>query len=240
MSQASGAIGEVGLSTTNYSGAEASEARRVGFIIFTVLLGMVWSQASSMMAVGPITAYIIVGIQCAFYLGYTLRYRDGLIARLFLFSIGAGLAELLADWSLVEQTGSLLYDPSGPFLMQSPLYMPLAWALILIPLGYLGVQLGGFVSLPWATVLTAVGAAVYIPLYEHWATGARWWAYHNATMIGGVPWYIIVGELLSVLPLPLFLARVDRTRVWILPLLGIVEGLWIWGAYSISYGVIPR
>ena len=240
MSQPSGAIGERDLSTTDYAGTVATEARRVRFIVFTVLLGMVWSQASSMMHVGPITAYIIVGIQCALYLGYTLRYRDGLIARLFLFSIGAGLTELLADWWLVERTGSLLYEPSGPFLIRSPIYMPLAWALILIPLGYLGIQLGGYVSLPWATVLTAVGAAAYIPLYEHWATGARWWAYRSATMIGGVPWHIIVGELLSVLPLPLFLARVDRTKAWITTLLGIVEGLWIWGAYSISYGVLLK
>ena len=240
MSQPSGSIGEGGLSTADYSGAVATEARRVRFIVFSVLLGIVWSLASSMMAVGPITAYIIVGIQCALYLGYTLRYRDGLIARLFLFSIAAGLTELLADWWLVEQTGSLLYDPSGPFLVQSPLYMPLSWALILIPLGYLGIQLGGYVSLPWATVLTAVGGAAYIPLYEHWATGARWWAYRSATMIGGVPWFIIVGELLLVLPLPLLLARVDRTKAWITTLLGIVEGLWIWGAYSISYGVIPK
>ncbi|MDP3064806.1 MAG: hypothetical protein Q8O40_16640 [Chloroflexota bacterium] len=208
--------------------------------MLTVLLGVIWSQASSIMAVGPITAYIIVGIQCALYLGYTLRYRDGLIARLFLFSIAAGLTELLADRWLVEQTGSLLYNPSGPFLMQSPFYMPLAWALILIPLGYLAIQLGGYVSLPWATALTAVGAAAYIPLYEHWAIDARWWSYRNATMIGGVPWYIIVGELLSVLPLPLFLARVDRTRAWTIGFLGILEGLWIWGAYAVSYGGIPK
>lgn len=44
--------------------------------------------------------------------------------------------------------------------------------------------------------------AINIPLYEQWAKGVNWWFYRNTAMLGGTPWYIIDGEFLIALSLP--------------------------------------
>jgi hypothetical protein len=69
---------------------------------------------------------------------FAFSQKDFFLKRLLVFGVAAGVVELLADCWLVKNTGTLVYPTDEPMVACSPLYMPLAWAVILIQIGYLG------------------------------------------------------------------------------------------------------
>ena len=142
--------------------------------------------------------------------------------------------ELLADRWLVDGAGTLVYDEGGPFVLRSPLYMPFAWALILVPLGYLGLRLATRFPLAVVSVFVALVGSLYVPLYEEWARGSSWWYYGSTSMLGSTPWYIIGGEFLMALALPAGLSLVREAEIGWRVALGLLDGLWIWAAYAIA------
>ena len=57
-------------------------------------------------------------------------------------------------------------------------------------------------------------------------------------MLGATPWYIIVGEFLIVALLPFLLQKLEILHpVQIIPL-GIIEGLWIWICYALTFQLL--
>ena len=168
---------------------------------------------------------------------FAFRQKDLFLKRLLLFGLAAGLVELLADCWLVKSTGTLVYPTDEPMVACSPLYMPLAWAVILIQIGYLGWLISNKEKM-WISMLCSIviGFAV-IPLFEHWAKNAGWWYYQNCKMIGNTPWYIILAEGLICSLLPLFYKYIyERNYGWQL-ILGVSEGLWIWLSYFIAFHI---
>jgi hypothetical protein len=154
------------------------------------------------------------------------------------FGLVAGVTELVADCWLVSNTGTLIYTTDEPMIACSPFYMPFAWAVLLIQIGYLG-WLISLEEKMWVSIIatTIIGFAV-IPLFEHWAKGAGWWYYVNCRMIGNTPWYIILAEGMICSFMPLFFRHIhQRHYVFQLPL-GIIQGLWIWLSYFIAYNLI--
>lgn len=212
--------------------------RRTKFVLFTILLVIVWNFTSSFLGLGWITATIITFAIITLNMIYIYRYQDALLGRFLLFGLAAGWTELLADRWLVEATGTLVYVPGGPFVMRSPLYMPFAWAVVLVQIGYIGWRLAGWLGTPAASILTALLGAVNIPLYEQWARGANWWFYQNAPMLGHTPWFIICGEALITLALPGVLLAAEKAPPGWSIALGILQGLWIWVSYAFFYTLL--
>ena len=203
----------------------------------TLLLTLVWIGACSLFAPGWIAASLITGINWLIFMGYSLAYRDKLVARIMLLALVAGWIELLADRWLVEVTQTLVYHPGGPFVLCSPLYMPFAWGAVLIQTGYVGWRIIQLKGLGWAIFLTGILGVATIPLYEWWANGALWWFYRNTRMWSVVPVYIILGEFFIAGGLVLLIYRLEEKPWSLAPLLGAIQGFWIWACYGVSFGL---
>lgn len=208
------------------------------FVFFTLLFALGWNFTSSLVGWGWPTATIIsFGLVSAFT-WYVWRRHEYVLGRILLFGLTTGWTELLADRWLVETTGTLLYLPGGPFVVSSPLYMPFAWTVVVTQLGYFGWWMGKRWGLPAASLLIALFGAVNIPLYEQWAKNANWWYYRNTPMLGNTPWYIIAGEFLIALSLPVAIALVEKKH-WSLSICaGVVQGLWVGVSYGLAFWLL--
>lgn len=212
---------------------------RTYFILLT--LGLV-------LGVGVVSDRYHLGWQSAAWLAYgtfalmglfTWRFSDVLLRKLMIFGLIAGFGELLADWWLVDSTGTLIYPNDEPILICSPLYMPFAWAVILIQIGYLSWLVGTWKSMPIAVLSAALMGLLIIPLMEHWAKDAGWWYYINCRMLGSAPLYIIAGEGVICTMLPLFFRQINNRAGWYYAIgLGIAQGAWIWLSYVICYNLL--
>jgi hypothetical protein len=197
--------------------------------------GLAWSALDAWMEWGPWSAYACVGITSVLYIAHVQWRKHSVLTQLLVFGIGAGLAELAADWWLVSVTRTLHYAQWGPFLIDSPSYMPLSWAGILLSMGWLGwvVQrrFGMLAGMAAATVVTGV----YVPVFEGLAHYAGWWTYSDCRMWGPVPWYIIIGEALVGLSLtPLVKHVLAGSGIKVAFVSGLGAGLWIWAAYAVG------
>jgi hypothetical protein len=75
-------------------------------------------------------------------IGFALSRRDKFLGRFLLFGLIVGLTELPADAWLVDYTRTLDYSiGGGPMIWRSPLWMPLAWEVVAVQLGYIGLRL---------------------------------------------------------------------------------------------------
>ena len=170
-------------------------------------------------ASGKWWAYAGLLIRGALYLwaGDALRGRGGeILVRLFKMGLVAGVFEILVDWWLVHgvSSGRLVYlTGNDVVLLGSPIWMPLAWACVIVELGYPALRLLGWRARQWgmmptlaaASLACGAGAAVMVGAYEYFAARAGWWRYAPArAMLGGsCALYIPLGEGLMFLTLPL-------------------------------------
>jgi len=203
------------------------QKRRDWFIGLTLALAVAWAIASSFARAGWLTATGLVALVLVLDVAFVARRRDPLLGRLLVMCLVAGFVELLADHWLVRSSGTLDYAPGGPFILTSPLYMPFGWAGALLQLAYLGVRLGQRLPAWGACLIVGLVGAINIPIYEHCARAAGWWAYKNTPMLGNAPHYIILGELLAVLLLPLFARVAVRKPLGWSAALGVAYGLYL-------------
>ena len=160
--------------------------------------------------VGRFFVYAGLLVRASLYVwaGDRLADRGGaVLRRLFLMGLVAGLFELLVDWWLVNGIvrGRLVYL-SGPdvVLLSSPIWMPIAWACVIVELGYPLLRLFEWwqkkLSLRMAAALAAllcgVSAGMMVGFYEYFAYRAGWWMYQPARRMLGdfCTLYIPVGE----------------------------------------------
>jgi hypothetical protein len=169
---------------------------------------------------GKLWAYAGLFVRASFYLwsGEALRGRGGeTLSRLFRLGLVAGVFELLIDWGLIHWVpqGRLVYlTGNDVVLLGSPVWMPLAWACVIVELGYPALRLFGILSRRMArrpaaivsSLLIGTGAGVTVGFYEYYAWLAGWWRYEPAhSMVG--PYcaaFIPLGEVLmflAVLPI---------------------------------------
>ncbi|MBL8954008.1 MAG: hypothetical protein JNK82_24740 [Myxococcaceae bacterium] len=164
----------------------------------------------------------------------TWRGRD-ILKNLLVFGLFAGLTELAADWWLVSVTKTLHYEPWGPFIIDSPAYMPMSWAGILLSMGFFGWVVSKKYGLAKGMLFSTVVTGIYVPIYEGLAHYAGWWTYTGVPMLGVVPWYIIIGEaLVGAVMTPLVMFVLDERGLVAAAFAGVAAGLWIWAAYFIA------
>jgi hypothetical protein len=147
--------------------------------------------------------------------GLYLWARDGLrgrggetIFRLLELGMVAGMLELLIDWGLIHwvRNGQLVYSGNDVVLLGSPIWMPLAWACVIVDMGY--AMLRGFGLLrqhmSWraaavlGSLLVGASAGILVGFYENFAYWAGWWEYRPAHFMisAHCPLYIPLGEAL--------------------------------------------
>jgi len=132
--------------------------------------------------------------------------------RLFALGLVAGAFELPVDWALIHwvRSGQLVYlTGNDVVLLGSPIWMPLAWACVIVELGYPALRLFGLwrarlgdrTAAIMVTLVVAVAAGNTVGFYEYFAYRAGWWKYLPAhAMLGGFcALYIPLGEFLMFL-----------------------------------------
>jgi hypothetical protein len=172
--------------------------------------------------------------------GFALVRRDALLGRFLLFGIVVGLVELPADAWLVDHTRTLDYSiGGGPVIWRSPLWMPLAWEVVAVQFGYIGLRLWERFGKAGLLMIALFGA-INIPFYEEMARRIQWWQYSGCRMISFTPWYIILGEFGIALGFALF-ARMLRRGSWRGAVLaGIGGGLSIFASYALAFWITDR
>jgi hypothetical protein len=163
-----------------------------------------------------------------------------LLARFVLFGLLVGFAELPADAWLVDYTRTLDYSiGGGPTIWRSPLWMPLAWEVVAVQFGYIGLRLWEWFGKLGLLMIGLLGA-INIPFYEEMARRIHWWQYSGCRMISFTPWYIILGEFGIAIVLAL-LARTLRRDSWRQPVIaGIGGGLSILICYVLAFWITDR
>jgi Domain of unknown function (DUF6989) len=172
--------------------------------------------------------------------GFAIVRRDLLLGRFLLFGVIVGLAELPADAWLVDYTRTLDYSiGGGPMIWRSPLWMPLAWEVVAVQFGYIGLRLWERFGQPGLLIIGLLGA-INIPFYEEMARRIHWWQYSGCRMVSLTPWYIILGEFGIAVGLAL-LARTLRRRSWRVAIIaGIIGGVSIFACYAAAFLITER
>lgn len=194
-------------------------------------LMVVCHVAAALLAVGWITAAATDVLVALYLLVMAARpaWRP-LLLRLFVMGLVAGLLELFTDASGEHVAHSLIYPAGAPMLWDSPLYMPLSWAVVLTQLGYLGWRLRGLVPplrLWQAVALAALAGAATVPFYEEMAYYAGWWRYTPVLRVGHTPIYVLFFEGGIAALLPLITGRLLARSLRHAALLGVVVGVWM-------------
>lgn len=212
---------------------------RFKFILITLGFVAAWIIINSFFKTGWKTALLLSFIVLIVDFIYIIKKDDQFLGKLIIFGLVAGVTELLADAWLVEQTKTLFYEHGEPLLVDSPIYMPVAWAVVLVQIGYIGYWISLRKGLVLGTLAAGLIGGVIIPVYESCAKGAGWWFYDDPQhIIWNAPYYIILGEFILALALPYLFTQIRRREFyWAVPI-GVLMGLWIWLAYAVSLKLV--
>ncbi|HEX8037331.1 MAG TPA: hypothetical protein VF510_25980 [Ktedonobacterales bacterium] len=200
--------------------------------------------AAALLARGWVTAAATdVLVACCLLAMATRPAWRPLLLRLFVLGLVAGVLELFTDASGEHVAHSLVYPTGEPMLWDSPLYMPLSWAVVLTQLGYLGWRLRGLVPplrLWQAAALAGLAGAATVPFYEEMAYYAGWWRYTPVLHVGHTPIYVLLFEGGTAALLPLITGRLLARPVRHAALLGIVVGVWMPVVALLSWLAVGR
>jgi hypothetical protein len=112
--------------------------------------------------------------------------------------------------------------------------MPLAWQIVAVQFGYLGLRLRERFGVAGLLIIGALGA-VNIPYYEEMARRIHWWTYSGCRMISFTPYYIVLGEFGIAVALALLAVQLRRGSWQRSILSGLVGGLAIFICYAAAY-----
>ncbi len=117
--------------------------------------------------------------------------------------------------------------------------MPLAWEVVAVQFGYVGLRLWERFGKTGLLMIGLLGA-INIPFYEEMARRIHWWQYSGCRMISFTPWYIILGEFGIVVVLA-SLARSLRVGSWCIAVLaGVAGGASIFVCYVAAFLITDR
>jgi len=216
--------------------ADALARGRLRIVITTIVINIVavalltlapWSDWKTGLALNLVDNFLL--------LRSVAKHRDFVLARFIVFGLAVGFTELAADAWLVDYTKTLDYSVGGgPMLWRSPFWMPLAWEIVAVQFGYVGLWLwdryGG-----WGLAGIGLLGAINIPYYEEMARRIHWWQYDNCRMLSHTPYYIIVGEFGIAILLAIMAKHFSRGN-WTTALqAGLASGVGIFIFYAIAY-----
>ena len=207
----------------------------INVVVVSLLTFAPWSDWRTGAALNIIDNCLLVG--------FVLIKRDALLGRFLLFGLVVGFAELPADAWLVGHTRTLDYSiGGGPMIWRSPIWMPLAWEVVAVQFGYIGLRLWERFGKLGLLVIALLGA-INIPFYEEMARRIHWWQYSPESirgMISFTPWYIILGEFGIALTFAL-LARALRRGSWRTAIAaGVAGGISIFACYAVAFLITDR
>lgn len=217
----------------------ATERARLLVVLATVVLNLV---AVALLTLAPEAAWrsglAVALADDALLLGFVIVRRDAFMGRLMIFGLVVGLVELAADAWLVNATGTLDYSiGDGPLLWESPIWMPLAWGVVAVQTGYVGIRLSERFGGP-GVLLTGLLGALYIPYCEEMARHIHWWTYGGARMISNTPYFIVLGEFAIAIAIVLLARPLRRRGLASAVALGLLGGLAILAGYVLAYAAI--
>jgi len=219
----------------------ALERGRLCVVIATVVINVI---AVSLLTFAPWsdwrTGAALNFVDNCLLVSFAVVRRDALLARFLLFGVVVGLTELAADAWLVDYTRTLDYSiGGGPTIWRSPLWMPLAWEVVAVQFGYIGLRLWERFGKTGLLIIGLLGA-INIPFYEQMARRIHWWQYGGCRMISFTPWYIILGEFGIALVFAL-LARTLRRDSWHVAIVaGVAGGASIFICYAVAFLITDR
>jgi hypothetical protein len=221
--------------------AQSLEAGRLRVVLATIVINVV---AVSLLVFAPWsnwrTGFGLNIIDNALLIGFVCRNRDGLLARFLVFGFALGLTELAADGWLVDYTRTLDYTVGGgPMLWRSPLWMPLAWEVVAVQFGYIGLRLSERFGKAGLVGVAFLGA-INIPFYEEMAKRIHWWQYSGSRMISYTPYYIILGEFGIALAIAVLARTLRRGGVGVALFSGALAGIAILICYAMAFGITDR
>ncbi len=219
----------------------ALERERLRVVIATIFINNV---AVSLLTFAPWsdwrTGAALNIVDNCLLVGFAVVRRDALLARFLLFGVVVGLTELAADAWLVDYTRTLDYSiGGGPMIWRSPLWMPLAWEVVAVQFGYIGLRLWerfGGVGL----LMIGLLGAINIPFYEEMARRIHWWQYSGCRMISFTPWYIIIGEFGIAIAFALLARKLRRGSWRVAVLAGVAGGISIFVCYAAAFLITDR
>ncbi|HVZ55326.1 MAG TPA: FAD-dependent oxidoreductase [Chitinophagaceae bacterium] len=209
------------------------------FVIGTMVMTLGFTYLAARFNWGPVSAFVLAFGMFAWLSSYALAEQDYFLGRLLVFGLTAGIVELAADHWLVDGIHGLVYPHAEFRLWSSPLYMPFAWAVVLIQVGYFGFLFSRRHGL-WASYLfTFLLGMCFIPLFEWLARYASWWHYHKSLPgVARTPYFIILGEGLICMVLPAIYNKAWK-RTHLDPVInGALFGIWIFLSYFIAYQLL--
>ena len=212
----------------------ALERGRLCVVIATIVINVI---AVSLLTFAPWsnwrTGAALNFVDNCLLVGFAVVRRDALLVRFLLFGVVVGFTELAADAWLIDYTRTLDYSiGGGPMIWRSPLWMPLAWEVVAVQFGYIGLRLWERFGKTGLLMIGLLGA-INIPFYEEMARRIHWWRYSGCRMISFTPWYIILGELGIAVAFAL-LSRSLRRGSWRVAIgVGIAGG----GSIFVCYGM---
>jgi hypothetical protein len=124
-------------------------------------------------------------------------------------------------------------------IWKSPIWMPLAWEIVAVQFGYIGMRLWERWRY-WGLLVAGLIGAINIPFYEEMARRINWWTYEGPAMFphSHTPWAIIIGEFLIAIYFAL-LAPYTRALRWPRTVIaGVAAGATIYIGYALPYRVI--
>jgi hypothetical protein len=221
--------------------APALERGRLCVVIATIVINI---AAVSLLTLAPWsdwrTGTALNFVDNCLLVGFALVRRDTLLARFLLFGIVVGFTELAADAWLIDYTRTLDYSVGGgPMIWRSPVWMPLAWEVVAVQFGYIGLRLWEHFGKIGLLLIGLLGA-INIPFYEEMARRIHWWEYSACKMISFTPWYIILGEFGIAIAFA-WLGRMVRRSSWRgVVVAGIVGGVSILVCYAVAFLITDR
>src|SRR5213080_218799 len=220
------------------------ERGRLWIVLVTIVINIV---AVSLLTFAPWsdwrTGAALNIVDNCLLVGFVLVRRDALLARFLLFGLLVGFVELPADAWLVDYTRTLDYSiGGGPMIWRSPLWMPLAWEVVTVQFGYIGLRLWERFGKVGLLMIGLLGA-INIPFYEEMARRIHWWQYSAESvrgMISFTPWYIILGEFGIAIALALLAGTLRRGSWRQAVMAGIGGGLSIFLCYALAFWITDR
>ena len=216
------------------------ERERLLVVIATIVINVV---AVSLLTFAPWsdwrTGAALNFVDNCLLIGFALVRRDVLLWRFLIFGTIVGFTELTADAWLVDYTRTLDYSAGGgPMIWRSPVWMPLAWEVVAVQFGYIGLRLWERFGKTGLLMIGLLGA-INIPFYEEMARRIHWWEYSGCRMISYTPWYIILGEF-GIAVVFAWLARMVRRSACRAVIAGVFGGVSIFVCYAVAFLITDR